>query len=136
MELAVSRKKQRLISAASAGVKGGESLVFEAPGRGALIMIPIAHSSANSGSGIAVRKISGRMVRIKLSIGAVSIGGNKALIYSEQSAAFSGFCNGSGYRIATNISCCQGFGYQFVAATEVLWRSTVRSATRVLESRK
>jgi hypothetical protein len=43
MELAVSRKKQRLISAASAGVNGGESLVFEAPGRGALIMIPIAH---------------------------------------------------------------------------------------------
>ena len=76
MELAVSRKKQRLISAASAGVKGGESLVFEAPDRGALIMIPIAHSSANFGSGIAVRKISSRMVRIKLSVGVVSIGGN------------------------------------------------------------
>jgi hypothetical protein len=48
-------------------------------------------------------------MRIKLSVGAVSIGGNWALIIPNNQL-LSGFCNRSRYRVATNSSCWQGFG--------------------------
>jgi hypothetical protein len=62
MAAAVSRKKQRLMSAASAGVSGGESLVLENPVRGALTMMPSAHRLAVVGLVVPARRISSCMV--------------------------------------------------------------------------